>query len=133
MGGRFWGSGRGRGLRRQRAGSQKRARSRGWWTNLAARNTPVRRGELRNGESLEGDVFVVYLGAGGILDVSAGLVEVLGTAGAGNGAGGHAFSAPTEHPEIVGNDFEAGALLALLVLPFAGLDATFDKNERALL
>ena len=48
-------------------------------------------------------------------------------------AGGHAFTAPAEHAEIVGNDFEAGALLAFLVLPLAGLDATFDKNERALL
>ena len=36
---------------------------------------------------------------------------------------------PTEHAEIGGDDFEAGALLAFLVLPFAGLNTAFQKNQ----
>src|SRR2546421_9042907 len=36
---------------------------------------------------------------------------------------GSTFGAATEHPEVVRHDFEAGALLAFLILPFAGLNA----------
>ncbi len=44
-------------------------------------------------------------------------------AGACAGSRGHAIAAAAEHAEIGGYDFEAGALLAFLILPFAGLDA----------
>src|SRR6266480_162280 len=44
-----------------------------------------------------------------------------------------AFGAATQHAEVADNDFKAGALLAFLVLPFAGLDAAFDEDQRALL
>ncbi len=43
------------------------------------------------------------------------------------------FGAAAEHAKVVGHDFEAGALLAFLVLPLAGLDTAFDEDERALL
>src|SRR6266568_541797 len=44
-----------------------------------------------------------------------------------------AFGASTEHAKIVGDDFKTSAFLAFLILPFAGLDAALDKDERALL
>jgi len=101
------------------------------------RQTRERSGSKRaarnNGERLEGDVFVVDFGAGRIVDVAAGLVEVVGTAATGADAGGHAFAAATEHSEIVGDNFETGSFLPFLVLPFAGLDATFDEDERTFL
>jgi len=56
-----------------------------------------------------------------------------GTSTATSSCRGGAFGAAAEHSEVVGHDFEAGTLLAFLVLPFAGLDATFDEDERALL
>src|SRR6266849_9640863 len=43
------------------------------------------------------------------------------------------FAAAAEHAEIVGHNLEAGPLLPLFVLPFAGLDAPFDVNQRAFL
>src|SRR5260370_37659928 len=46
---------------------------------------------------------------------------------------GSAFGAATEHAKIVGDDFKTGALLAFFVLPFAGLDAALDENQRTLL
>src|SRR5467141_3006706 len=44
-----------------------------------------------------------------------------------------AFGAATQHAEVAGDNFKTGALLAFFVLPFAGLDAAFDKDQRALL
>jgi hypothetical protein len=89
--------------------------------------------------ALEGDVFVGdFRAAGGGESVvgGAGLVEIFtarGTAGSGRTcAGRHAFAASAKHAEIAGDDFEAGALLALLVLPLAGLDAALNENKRAL-
>src|SRR5208282_963296 len=89
---------------------------------------------------LEGDVFVGDFWAGGAgahgFFGGSGVIEVFGAGGAGTGgtsASGHAFGAATEHAEIAGDDFKAGALLAFLILPLAGLDAAFDENERALL
>ena len=66
------------------------------------------------------------------------MFEVVGAAATGRGtscagARGHAVAASTEHAEITGDDFETGALLAFFILPFAGLDAAFDENERTLL
>src|SRR5271170_3724764 len=49
------------------------------------------------------------------------------------GARGHAVTATTQHPETIRHNLETGPLLALLVLPFAGLDPAFDENQRALL
>ena len=43
-----------------------------------------------------------------------------------------AFGATSEHPEITGDDFEAGTLLTFFVLPFARLNAAFNENEGAL-
>lgn len=43
----------------------------------------------------------------------------------------HAVAASAEHAEIGGDDFEAGALLAFLILPFARLDAALDEDEGA--
>src|SRR5882762_480847 len=64
--------------------------------------------------------------------------EVIASARAGTNTSvspsrGSTFGAATEHPEVVRHDFKAGALLAFLVLPFAGLDAAFDKDQRTLL
>src|SRR5260370_10055156 len=97
--------------------------------------------------NLEGNVFVGDFGAAaGVAATTASivrwssLVEVC-AAGAGpcaaasscSGTCCGALRASTEHAKIVGDDFKAGALLAFLILPFAGLDAAFDKDERALL
>src|SRR6266481_4255358 len=46
---------------------------------------------------------------------------------------GSAFGAAAQHAEIVGDNFKAGALLAFLILPFAGLNAAFDKDQRTFL
>src|SRR6266480_2308146 len=46
---------------------------------------------------------------------------------------GRAFGAATQHAEVAGDNLKAGALLAFLVLPFAGLDAAFDEDQRTLL
>src|SRR6266480_2258459 len=46
---------------------------------------------------------------------------------------GSAFGAATQHAEVAGDNLKAGALLAFLVLPFAGLDAAFDEDQRTLL
>src|SRR6266566_3909955 len=43
------------------------------------------------------------------------------------------FGAATQHAEVIGHDFKTGALLAFLVLPFAGLDAALDEDQRTLL
>jgi hypothetical protein len=88
---------------------------------------------------LEGDVFVGDFwawGAGGegVVGV-AGLIVVFGVSGAcrSSGSSGHAaFAASAKHAEIGGDDFKTGALLAFLVLPLAGLNATFDENQRTL-
>src|SRR5882672_3131742 len=94
----------------------------------------------------EGNIFVRDFGnaAGRAAGTAVGVVSGRGmafeviAAGAGacatTGAGcGCAFGAAAEHSEVVGYDFEAGALLAFLVLPLAGLDTAFDEDERALL
>src|SRR2546421_2844334 len=53
---------------------------------------------------------------------------------AGPGPGrGRAFGAATQHAEVAGDDLKAGALLTFFVLPFAGLDAAFDEDQRTLL
>src|SRR6266568_3839171 len=73
---------------------------------------------------LEGNVFVGDFAAGA------------GTCAAASSCSGTccgAFGASTEHAKIVGDDFKTGAFLAFLILPFAGLDAALDKDERALL
>ena len=92
---------------------------------------------------LEGDVFVGDFGAGGWASTTTeaffgggGLIKVIAAPGCGActaSAGCSAFGAAAEHAEVGGDNLEAGALLAFLVLPFAGLDAAFDKNEGALL
>src|SRR5690348_7399358 len=38
------------------------------------------------------------------------------------------FAASAEHAKMRGHNFEAGALLAFFVLPFAGLNSSLDKN-----
>src|SRR6266436_2228121 len=95
--------------------------------------------------SSEGDVLVGDFGAGaggaGLLVAGAGTgVEVVAAAaarsastGTGSCAGCGAFRASAEHAEIAGHDFRAGALLAFLVLPLAGLDASLDEDQRAFL
>ncbi len=88
---------------------------------------------------LERDVFVGDFGAGGWAELFgwggfvAEVVAAAGGGGASTGAGacGHTVAAAAEHAEIGGDNFKAGALLAFLVLPFAGLDAAFYENERA--
>src|SRR5713101_8997017 len=85
------------------------------------------------GAQLEGNIFVGNFGAasaggGGLLRVRS---LAVGIAAGSSGSGGGAFGAPAEHAEIVGNDLEAGALLAFFILPFAGLDASLDENQRA--
>src|ERR1700682_4732511 len=96
-------------------------------------------------DTLEGNVFVGDFGpaAGLAATTTIGIVSGCGMAfevspagpgacaAAGAGCCG-AFGAATEHAEVIGYDFETGALLAFLVLPFAGLDATFDEDQRAL-
>jgi hypothetical protein len=91
--------------------------------------------EQKNG--LERDIFVGDFwawGAGGegVVGV-AGLIVVFGVSGASacTRACGHAaaFATSAKHAEISGDDFKAGALLAFLVLPLAGLDATLDENQ----
>src|SRR6266852_7402379 len=93
---------------------------------------------------LEGYVFVGDFGAAaGVAATTASivrwssLIEVFaagaGTCAAASSCSGTccgALRASTEHAKIVGDNFKAGALLAFLVLPFAGLDAAFDKNQR---
>jgi hypothetical protein len=84
---------------------------------------------------LEGDVFVGDFWAGGGAELFRGggaVIEVFATAASsraatGAGACGHAVAAATEHAEIGGDNFETGALLAFLILPFAGLDAAFNE------
>src|ERR1700683_3332555 len=44
-----------------------------------------------------------------------------------------AVGSASEHAEIIGDDLEAGALLACLVLPFAGLNAPLDEDQRTFL
>ena len=46
---------------------------------------------------------------------------------------GSAFGAATQHAEVAGDNLKAGALLTFFVLPFAGLDAAFDEDQRTLL
>src|SRR6266702_1065425 len=96
---------------------------------------------------LEGNVFVGDFGAAaGVAATTASivrwsrLIEVFaagaGTCAAASSCSGTccgAFGASTEHAKIVGDDFKTGAFLAFLILPFAGRDAAFDKDERALL
>src|SRR5262249_34892175 len=54
--------------------------------------------------------------------------------GAGSGCGAHgSLSTAAEHAEVIGDNLETGTLLAFLVRPFAGLDATFDENKRTFL
>jgi hypothetical protein len=96
--------------------------------------------EERRLRSSEGNVFVGDFRAcagtagKGIFGGSA-VIEVIAStaarASACAGACGHAIAASTEHTEITGDNFEAGALLAFFILPFAGLDASFDENEGA--
>src|SRR5271170_6367462 len=40
------------------------------------------------------------------------------------------IAASAEHAEVAGDNLKAGAFLAFLVLPFARLDAAFNKDER---
>ncbi len=51
----------------------------------------------------------------------------------GSRSGSSGIAAPAEHAEVVGHNLKAGALLAFLVLPFAGLDAALDEHQRTLL
>ena len=44
-----------------------------------------------------------------------------------------AVGSASEHTEIIGDDLEAGALLAFLILPFTGLNAPFDEDQRTFL
>src|SRR6266436_6482547 len=44
----------------------------------------------------------------------------------GSRSGSSGIAAAAEHAEVVGHNLKAGALLAFLVLPFAGLDAALD-------
>jgi len=53
-----------------------------------------------------------------------------GAAAARSSAASATVGASAQHTEICGHNFKAGALLALFVLPFAGLDAAFDKDKR---
>src|SRR6266705_1612836 len=94
---------------------------------------------------LEGNVFVGDFGAAAGVGATtasivrwSSLIEVFGagTCAAASSCSGTccgAFGASTEHAKIVGDDFKTGAFLAFLILPFAGLDAALDKDERALL
>src|ERR1700693_3071177 len=41
-------------------------------------------------------------------------------------------TATAKHAEVTGHNLKAGALLAFLVLPFAGLNAAFDEDQRTL-
>src|ERR1700694_4791006 len=98
-------------------------------------------------DTLEGDIFVGDLRAAAgrsttstsavrIFSRSGMALEVVaatGTCCASTGARGGAIGAATQHAEVVGDDFEAGALLAFFVLPFAGLDAALDEDQRTLL
>src|SRR5260370_11559457 len=91
---------------------------------------------------LERDIFVGdFRAAGG---VTATAIRIVGGRGVAfdviaaraccaTGACGSAFGTATEHAEVVGDNFEAGALLAFFILPFAGLDAPFDEDQRTLL
>src|SRR6202021_1170536 len=100
---------------------------------------------MRTDLRLEGDIFVGDFGAGadGFLGHAASLEVGVGGASAATIAsrtGGTATGAcccpiarAAEHAEIGSHDFEAGALLAFLILPLAGLNAALDKNQRAFL
>src|ERR1700676_3788875 len=67
-------------------------------------------------------------------------VEVIATAtwrasahGACAGPCCRAFCASTEHAEISGHNFEAGALLSFFILPLSRLNPPFDENQRTFL
>src|SRR6266436_4847483 len=64
-------------------------------------------------------------------------LKILAAAGAGccaaAAASCSACGTATQHAEVAGDDFKTGALLAFFVLPFAGLDAAFDEDQRTLL
>src|ERR1700735_764286 len=47
--------------------------------------------------------------------------------------GGGTVGSPSEHPEIIGYDFKAGALLSFFILPLARLNTAFNENQRTLL
>src|SRR5579863_9130985 len=53
------------------------------------------------------------------------------------GAASHArrcsFGAASQHPEICSYNLETRPFLALFILPFSRLDASFDKDQRTLL
>src|ERR1700722_6536310 len=101
--------------------------------------------EMRTDLRLEGDIFVgdFRSGAYGFFGHAAGLEIGVGgasaatiasrTGGTPTGACCGAIALAAEHAEIGSHDFEAGALLAFLILPLAGLNATLDKNQRAFL
>src|SRR6267378_776631 len=97
-------------------------------------------------DTLEGNIFVGNFGAAGGVTATAATVRIVGGRSvafhvvatrtgccAATTACRSAFSAATQHAEIAGDNFKAGAFLAFLVLPFAGLDAAFDENQRTLL
>src|SRR5882672_7226426 len=93
--------------------------------NLLERNIFV--GDFRGGRA---STVRIVRGRGMTFEVIAARAGPCAATGAGCGC---AFGAAAEHAKVVGDNFEAGALLAFLVLPFAGLDAAFDEDERALL
>src|SRR5689334_8077948 len=89
---------------------------------------------------LERDVLVGDFGAGAggrgfVVGAACSCVEVVGAArcasatGSCAGAGCGAVGASAQHAEIARDDIVASALLAFLVLPLAGLDATLDENQ----
>src|SRR5437899_3294223 len=89
---------------------------------------------------LKGNIFVGDFGAGRGLAATigvfcgSGLIDfVTAACGTCARASRGAFGTTTKHAEVVCDDFKTGALLAFLVLPFAGLDAAFDENQRTLL
>src|ERR1700726_1871679 len=102
-----------------------------------------RRAPLFRSPFLEGNVFVGnFRSSRGV--TAAGTVRFLGrprltvkivypsACRACAGSRGDSAAAAPEHGKVRSHNFEAGALLAFFVLPFAGLNPALDKNQRAL-
>src|SRR6266850_1379991 len=121
------GFGRQRRERLKSSGHPERMRS--WLRDLLERNIFV--GDFRAAAGGSASAVGIVRWRGMAFEVIAARAGTCATTGGGGRSG--AFRAASEHAEVAGHDFEAGALLAFLVLPFAGLDAAFDEDERALL
>jgi hypothetical protein len=85
---------------------------------------------------LEGNVLVRDFRAAGGLAAAVGVfggrgcvrLDVVGAGASAACAGCGGIAAATQHAEITRDNFKTGALLAFFVLPFARLDAPFDKD-----